>query len=336
MLISSTGTSLIFGLWKADRRTWQQADTGGGTGTDGGEGGEGSTPPAGGGEGGEGGQAGAGGDGNENPYSWMGDDVHLSDQDKHYLESKRFTKPMDLFKSLRHAETALRGEKIAAPPENPERRAEWYKDSGVAQALGIPEKPDDYEVAQPKFSEEIAPMVQYDDARHGRFLEAAHANNLTPQQAQGLLEFYSQEIGNDVQAYEAARQADETEMQATLTKEWGNDYERRKTAAVEMAVEMGLSTEQAEALRQGNVAGSTTMYKILDELAQVRGSDTLKGGQRGQGGMTKESAQAELTEFEQKNRDALINEKHSDHIWAKAQRDKLRKAAGRGSAGVSS
>lgn len=304
---------------------------------DGDGGGGGGNPPAAAADSGQqpAGQAPAGGQqpqGGDDPFAWMGD-ANLTDQDRHYLEAKRFSKPADLYKSLRNAEKAIRGNVMPAPPENPEQRAEWYKDAGVAQALGIPEEPTGYGVEPPKFDDAIKDLVAYDDARHGRFLEAAHQLNLTPQQVEGVLGMWAEEVGQDAKSYEAARIADETEADAALKRDWGQDYDQRKAAAVETAVELGLTDAEAEALRTSGVAGSAKMFKILDELAQVRGNDGLKGGGRGGGGMTPESAAAELDTFEKKHRNALVDKRHTDHEWAKSERAKLRAAAGRGSAG---
>ena len=277
------------------------------------------------------GDAGAGdaGAGDANPYAWFGDELAADEQK--YLEDKSFTKPRDLFKSLRAAETMIRGDKISGPPEDVEKQGEWFKDSGLAKRLGIPEEPKDYGVEKPAFDEDIAAHIPYDDDRHGRFLDAAHKLNLTPAQAKGALDFYAQEMGGDAKSFTDAATADETEMKSTLTKEWGDSYDTNLRASLEVAQEVGLDEQAIESLRVGKVAGSATLTKILHELAVVRGNDTLKGGGGGGGGQSKESAQAALDEFTGKNGKALTTRDHPEHASAMAKLQELKRAAGRGS-----
>jgi hypothetical protein len=266
----------------------------------------------------------------ENSYAWFGDE--LAADEKQYLEAKSFTKPRDLFKSLRAAETMIRGDKISGPPEDIEKQGEWFKESGLAKRLGIPAEAKDYGVNKPEFDASIAPNIPYDDERHGRFLDAAHKMNLTPAQAKGALDFYAQEMGGDAKQYAESAQADETEMQTKLTKEWGDAYDTNVRASLEVAQEVGLDERAIESLRTGNVAGSATLTKILHELAIARGNDTLKGGGAGgAGGQTKESANAALKEFTSKNGKALTTNDHPEHASAMARMEELKRAAGRGS-----
>jgi hypothetical protein len=306
-----------------------------------GAGGGGDTPPPAQPDGGAGGQQGnktngaagdGGGAGEENPYAWFGDQVDTDTQK--YLEAKSFKSPADLYKSLRAAEKMIRGDQLPGPPDDPEKQPEWLKSSGLAKRLGIPDDPGEYKIDPPEFPEEIRGMVSYDDTRHTKLLEQAHKLNMTPAQVEGMLGFYRDELAADAQTFTTEAQTDEARMKAELGREWGEDYDTNLRAALEVAKETGLEADQIEALRVGKVAGSTALTKILHELAVARGNDTLKGGGKGGGMMTRQTAQAELDAFTAKHADALTKHDHPEHEWAFNKMQELKRAAGRGVAGL--
>lgn len=266
--------------------------------------------------------------GADDKFKWFGDG--LDDDTKAYLETKSYKGPKDVVKALRGAEKLIGGEKIAVPPDDPEKHGDWLKESGLAKRLGIPEEPTGYDVKPPEFAEEVKGHIAYDDARHGRLLDTAHKLNLTPAQVQGVLGFYSAEIAADAQAYATEAQADEQTMQTTLKREWGESYDQNVTAALEVAAEVGLDEVAVESLRVGKVIGSTQLTKLLHELAIARGNDTLKGGGKGGGGSGM-TPQQELDAFKAKNVEALTKHDHPEHATAFARLQELKRKAGRGS-----
>lgn len=295
-------------------------------------GGDGTPPPAGDGTpppSGDGAAPPAGDGGDPSPFAWFGDDLAADEQQ--YLEAKSFKSPRDLFKSLRSAEKMIRGDHVAGPPEDAEKHGDWLKETGLAKRLGIPEEASGYEVTKPEFDESIAPFVKFDDDRQGKFLETAHKLNMTPAQVQGMLDLYAAETSGDVQAYVTEAQADEQRMQSDLKREWGDGYEQNLAAALEVAKESGLGEAQIETLRTAGVMGSTQLAKLLHEVAQFRGNDSLKGGGKGGGGVTPEQASQAFEEFKSKNAKALTDRNHPEHDSALARYKELMAAAGRGS-----
>ncbi|WP_417244339.1 hypothetical protein [Celeribacter sp.] len=270
-----------------------------------------------------------GGEGDPKPFAWFGDELAADEQQ--YLEAKSFKSPRDLFKSLRSAEKMIRGDHVAGPPEDAEKHGDWLKETGLAKRLGIPEEASGYEVTKPEFDESIAPFVKFDDDRQGKFLETAHKLNMTPAQVQGMLDLYAAETSGDVQAYVTEAQADEQRMQSDLKREWGEGYEQNLAAALEVAKESGLGEAQIETLRTAGVMGSVQLAKLLHEVAQFRGNDSLKGGGKGGGMQTREQATQAFDEFKAKNAKALTDRTHPEHDSAMARYRELMAAAGRGS-----
>ena len=226
----------------------------------------------------------------------------------------------------------IRGDQISGPPDDADKHGEWLKESGLAKRLGVPDDAAGYGIEKPTFDENAASMVNYDDDRHGRVMSKMHDLSLTPQQVQGVLGLYSEEIAGDAQAYATEAGADETQMQTELTREWGDAFETNKTAALEVAVEVGLDESAIESLRVSKIAGSAVLTKILHELAISRGNDTLRGGAGpGTGAASQAEAAAQLSEFQAKNAKALTTHDHPEHASAMARFQELKKKAGRGS-----
>lgn len=269
------------------------------------------------------------GGGDDDPFSWFGSE--LNEDDKAYLEAKNFKAPKDLYKSLRSAEKMIRGDRISGPPEDPEKHGEWLRETGLDKRLGIPEEATGYDVQAPDFDDSVKPFVNWGDERQSKVLEKAHELNMTPQQVQGMLDLYAGELAGDVQAHVTEAQADEERMQAELKREWGDAYDTNLTAALEVAKETGLDENKIEAMRSGGLIGSTELTKLLHEVAQFRGNDTLLGGGKGGGQMTREQAEKEFNAYKEKHSKALLDRDHPEHASTLARYKELMAAAGRGS-----
>lgn len=273
---------------------------------------------------------GAGGGEGDNPFKWFGSDV--DDDTKHYLESKGFTEPAHIYKSLRSAEKLIRGDQVAGPPEDPEKYGDWLKETGLNKRLGIPAEAKDYGIEKPEFDEGVADLIGYDDARHDRVLGKFHEANFTPAQVKAAMAVYAEEVAADAQAMATEAAADEEAMKRDLGKEWGENYETNVAAAIEVAAEVGLDQAAIENLRLGKVAGSTALTKILYELAVVRGNDTLKGGAGpGGGGVDQATAKREFEEYSQKHGAVLMNKDHPEHAEKFSRYKELKTRAGIGS-----
>lgn len=72
------------------------------------------------------------------------------------------------------------GVRIPGPDAKPEEIAAFNK------ALGIPDKPDGYELKKP---EKLPEGTQWDEGRLGKLKEIAHANGITPKALSALIEF---------------------------------------------------------------------------------------------------------------------------------------------------
>lgn len=132
---------------------------------------------------------------------------------------KQYKSPAEMAKAFKELRKAFDARKPGAPlklPENPteEQVAEYRK------AIGVPEKPEDYQVELPEGVEldPVGQVIQED------FLKTAHSLNMPPEMVQKTLNWFSELTA--VQQQLRADQAAETRRQteAELRKEWGGDF----------------------------------------------------------------------------------------------------------------
>jgi hypothetical protein len=127
---------------------------------------------------------------------------------------------------------SLVGRKLTPPDEKstPEQVAEWRK------LMGAPEKPEDYGTLKPdKFPDEMwSPDIEK------AAIDLAHKHHLPPAV---LKEFAALQAEGTRVAYEREVQAAKDRLaagQAELSKEWGEQFERRATEARALAAALGI------------------------------------------------------------------------------------------------
>ena len=175
-------------------------------------------PAAGGAAAGAAGGAPAGGGADDKGY-WPADwqDRVSKGDEKRAAVLKRYASPEAVADALIAAQTRIRsGALVPTLPANakPEELAAWRKDNG------IPEKASDYDL---KFDNGIV-IGEQDKPVIGKFLEAAHSQNMRPEQVKATVAWYYQE---QERLAEETAQRDETQRLETLDKlnvEWGKNF----------------------------------------------------------------------------------------------------------------
>lgn len=123
----------------------------------------------------------------------------------------------EAFKSHASLEKLLGHDKVPIP-KGPDDVEGWSK---FSKALGIPDKAENYGLADAKVPEELKEMT-FDKQK---FAEIVHAHKLTPGQAKGLWNAYQEQ---SIQAYTKALETHKTDMQKVvnqLKSEWGDAYD---------------------------------------------------------------------------------------------------------------
>jgi hypothetical protein len=209
-----------------------------------------------------------------------------------WLKAKGFKTVDDLAKSYREAEHALRnGSKLTVPGENakPEEIAAFNK------AIGVPEKPEGYEVKLPDgVTAELLDMDLINSLK-----AKAHASG-TPAKAFG--ELVNGVIQDQLDTLEKMKVAENGSRDEVL-KEWGAAKDA-KMADVQNAMRaLNLNATDVSAMQRGfalqyGEPGSRKTLELLQKLGAGLAEDTLLGGDGPRRfGVTGEQAQAEINKL---------------------------------------
>lgn len=196
----------------------------------------------------------------------------------------KFNDPVALARSYTELESLIGRKGLVVPKEgDPPAVHAAYR-----QALGIPEKPDGYEIKV-----EGAPEAVW-NAETGKVLASwAHELGLTPAQAQGLAERYAKMGGDGVGAQEAERARRIEEGAAALRSEWGAAFDAKRDYAMRAVREFGGDALLAELQALGAVS-SPAIVKAFAAIGERMGEDRPAGMGTGRSGvMTPAEAKAE-------------------------------------------
>jgi len=256
------------------------------------------------------------GDGTATGYDWLGGE--LTDDDRKYLDAKKFDDPRKVYDSLRAAERELRdGDKVALPKDDPLKWDGWDK-------MGVPAKGEDYDLPPVEVPEGLEGIYGENPDLTNAMRGAMAGARLLPAQAQALYGKF-----NEFQIAQAQAVADESkrDLAAATTwmgENWGAQKDERLSAAITAAKNLGIEFEgeNAQVLDQMALIGGTPqMLAVFDALAQSQAGDVPKGGAFSAtgSGATGESAQAQLASFEAKHGASLTNKDTKPEGMTRAQ-----------------
>lgn len=266
-------------------------------------------------------------------YAWLGDG--LTDEDRRYLDAKKYGGPADVYKALRASETALRsGERVNLPKssEAPENWEGWAR-------LGAAASPEAYELAAPKIEGEAGEFFQYDEGLSKTFREAAHAAKLAPWQAAKIHDGFVAAQVAAAQQHAQAYAKDRADTDQWMRAQWGDKRQERLAAVSATAQKFGLEAGSADLDALAARVGSPKLLAMLDALAQTEADAAPVGGafsSNGGGGVGGNLEPSEaLRAFEAKHGEALLDKGHperaalvkqwNDLVAAKSAADAARK-----------
>ncbi len=220
-----------------------------------------------------------------------------------------------------------RNQLLAIPPEG----ADDETVKAFHRALGVPEKPDMYDL-----DPETKPVegLTQDDAFLTAMKVGAHAIGITPAQFRGLHKMY-QEYAN--QTYEQFTQTVKTgrdEAETALKAEWGDAYDQNVKNAGLAIAEWG-GQEAIDYLNETGLGDHPAIVKMMANagaiLAEDSGSGDPRDGTSRKGGNALTPAQAQ-DEISKKYSDEAFMKAHSDaehpnHKNAVAEMERLFKQA---------
>lgn len=253
----------------------------------------------------------------EQPASWF---AGADTETLGYLQNRGWDKlPADkaaneAVKAHREAEKLLgvSQEQLVRLPKDAADVAGW---NAVHKKLGVPEKPEEYDISGAKFSDgktlgekEVAALQQIASELK---LPKASAALL----AQHLIKIAEAE-GNNTKAEFEAKMASETE---NLKKNWGSNFSAHKLIAEETMKKFGIPPEAVTALAEA--AGYAATMEAFRNIGVRTGEDKfIISGDRSGGLMTKDEANYKMSQLQNdrawytrfSNGDAAANREFSD------------------------
>ena len=138
---------------------------------------------------------------------------------------EKFTEADALAKSYINAVKMIGQDKLAIPTNNSTEEA-WNE---VYDKLGRPESAEKYSL------DAKSKVVSLDDNAVKQFAETSHKLGLNNKQAQGLLEFYKQNMEGTAQQAKIDTETAQAQAEQQLRQEWGRDFEGKVKQAGALA-----------------------------------------------------------------------------------------------------
>lgn len=159
----------------------------------------------------------------------------------------------------------------------------------IADRLGRPKTADDYNIA-------IDGNVITDDVAKS-YKDIAHQLRLTPDQANGVLEYYKSAVLNSNELAQGQIEAQRTEIEGQLKKEWGQAYDQKIKDAGSVVSQFASPQILEMKLEDGTMVGNHPEFikafaNIADLRRSVTSEDTISEGTTSYA-MTPQDAQAE-------------------------------------------
>jgi len=147
---------------------------------------------------------------------------------------------------------------------------EW---NDIYTKLGRPSTPDEYNL---EIALEEGEAV--DDQLFASFKDAAHKHGLSPQQAQGILDYYSAISTETLNEQSNAGMLAQEQSSRELREEWGRSYDDNLAKASQIGKQyLGEDAFQLQMADGSMLGDNATLIKGLAKLAMVMSEDTLVG-----------------------------------------------------------
>ena len=181
-------------------------------------------------------------------------------------------------------------------------------DAAAPPAPITPDNAHAYALKRPDFPQGIP----WDEGFEKAALPIAHGLGLSPQQLQGLVDFYA---GHQAEAFAAAgraRQLEETRATEALRAEWGPDYTVKLSQAARAARYFG-GDELVNLLNESGLGNNPQLIRAFEKAGALLGEDSLKGAAESSGrSLAPADAMRKARELMQKP--GYLKREHPDHF----------------------
>lgn len=193
----------------------------------------------------------------------------LPDDIKGNTSLEKFSDVSTLAKSYINAESMIGKDKMVVPGVNT-TEDEW---NDIYTKLGRPSTPDEYNLELALQEGEVV-----DDQLFASFKDAAHKHGLSPQQAQGILDYYNNISTQTLNEQNNASVLAQEQSSRELREEWGRSYDDNLSKASQIGKQyLGEDAFQLQMADGSMLGDNATLIKGLAKLAMVMSEDTLVG-----------------------------------------------------------
>lgn len=209
-----------------------------------------------------------------------------------------------LAKSYVHAQRQLGADKIVVPSKHASEE-DW---NAVFSKLGKPETLEQYE---------LKPLEgnTTDDEVFSKFKEIAYANNLLPQQAQKVYDWYNSLAGEMVEKQRIENEGLYNEQLQGLKQEWGDGFTDKVQLAQGAVLHVG-GEDLKNYMNESGLGNDVTLIKAFAKVAEVLGEDKFQDGRIFTGGYTVEDSKQKVEEVMGDVNNPYFDRKHPGHAAA--------------------
>ena len=216
---------------------------------------------------------------------------------------EKFTEIDALAKSYINATKMIGQDKIVIPTKNSSQEA-W--DEAYAK-LGRPESADKYAL------DVKSEVVNLDEGAIKSFTENAHQLGLNNKQAQGILEFYKNNMEGSAQQAKIDTETAQSQAEQQLRQEWGRDFEGKVKQAGALA-KANINPEVLDMqLQDGTRIGDhPEIIKGFAKIAGMMSEDKILGTESENANTTKD-IESEISALSNDKNGPYWNRNHPDH-----------------------
>lgn len=241
--------------------------------------------------------------GEVNIKEWMKD---FPDDLKGHQSLSRYNDIQSLAKAYINAEKAIGKDKIVIPDQHATEE-DWNK---FYQKIGLPESPEKYDV-------KLKDAKFVDEAGLSELKPLAHKLGILPKQLEGILSWYEQRVGGQLEQVNQTSQAELAQQVDSLKKEWGQSFDTRVSWAKRLLDENKI--EGIDELRNDPKFGSNpVVLKLLAKIGeQFYKEDTIRSGDgSGRFVLSPAEAQSRIDSIMGDTNHPYYNSEHPNHKTA--------------------
>ena len=227
----------------------------------------------------------------------------ISEEFRNDPNIEKFTEIDALAKSYINATHMIGKDKVAVPNQN-STEEQWNE---VFDKLGRPASADKYTL---DFKSDVIPLNEGDVKQ---FAENAHKLGLSNKQAQGVLEFYKNNMEGQAQQSKVNTETSQVQAEQELRKEWGREFEANVKRAGALA-KANLNTEILDLeLKNGmRVGDHPELIKGFAKIASMMSEDKIVSPESDS---TNKSAdiESQISSITNNRQGPYWNKNHPDH-----------------------